>query len=239
MESDSAKLLMLCDSCHGLSEDVYTCAHCGNSILERTISVAEFVQGNDEESSAVVDQAAPKTKRRREINCLGMFLKQRKQELTKRSKHIKLEMDAELKTWSNLSKEEKSKFKLLSNEDRNTIIKGTEMKCESPLEILNKKLKINAKNKKDSEVRSSKKKQMNIMEQDVTTSRSSLYRMINEKKEALTSIEKDLVTLDGEEEKLIVQADVTEKLIEVKKTKLDALKKEYRQLYSKHKNMVK
>ena len=168
-----------------------------------------------------------------------MFLKQRKQELTKRSKHIKLDMDAELKTWSNLSEEEKSKFKILSNEDRNTIIEGTEMKCKSPLEIFNKKLKIKAKNKKDSKVRSSKKKQMIIMEQDVTTSRSSLYRMINEKKEALTSIEKDLVTLDIEEEKLIVQADVTEKLIEVKKSKLEALKKEYRQLYSKHKNMVK
>merc|ERR1712129_281822 len=108
-------------------------------------------------------------------------------------------------------------------------------KCKSPLAILDKKLKIKAKNRKDSKVKSSKKKHLIIMEQDVITSRSSLYRMINEKKEALTSIEKDLVTLDGEEEKLIVQADVTEKLIEVKKSKLEALKKEYRQLYSKHK----
>ena len=232
-EPEPVQFMIIYDKCNGLSENVISCSLCGSSILD--ILDSENVSVSPEDQNKDAHQIlTPNLGRKREVNCLGMYLSERKKEVTKNKVSRKLDMAAELKAWAAFGPEDKKKYRSMSIEDRLKLKeKAAELKSED--EIKSDIEKKKAKYIKDAEAKNKKRKHVNKMMDDIETSRAMLDSMIEEKKEDLKNIENDLISLEKDLTDLSGQVMLTGKLINVKKEALEMLKKDYKELYSKHK----
>ena len=75
------RFVLQCDKCQGLSEEL-SCEHCGNIMVEVVNDATEFSQQRTNAKN-LEGCSPPKLKRRREVNPLGMYLKEQKDLLTK------------------------------------------------------------------------------------------------------------------------------------------------------------
>jgi len=236
-EPESIELMIVCEKCKGLSENIISCSICGSSILDipnsENVSVSVSPDDKNEDANQML---SPNLGRKREVNCLGMYLSERKKEVTKNNSSRKLNMEDELKAWDALGPEDKNKYKRMSAEDRLKLKeKAAEVKSEE--EIKSDIEKKRAKNVKDAVAKNKKRKQMNDKMDDIEASRTMIHNMIEEKKKTLEDIENNMIILEKEFTDLSGQVMLTGSLINVKKEALDKLKKDYKDLYSKHKNV--
>jgi hypothetical protein len=248
---DHVQVVILCDICQELSEDLI-CSNCGNLLLEisneesgSAFSSQPSIQTPIQEDelskhkpSNIQDQENPsqhKPDRKREVNSLGMYLQEKKQKLTMNNK---LDLDAAFSSWRKLSEEEKAKYKQMSIEDRNKL-NSQAVKEKSSDVSQNNIEKKRAKNVQDAKAKAIKRKQVDHLKEDVNASRTLLNSMIAGKKEALANIEEDVVACNKELDNLSREIVVSVKLKNVKKDNLEVLKKEYKELFARHKLCVK
>ena len=227
------RFVLQCDKCQGLSEEL-SYEHCGNIMVEVVKDATEFSQQRTNAKN-LEGCSPPKLKRRREVNPLGMYLKEQKDLLRKGNSSRKLDMVAARRTWKNMTEEEKAKYKEMSKKDRDTITRqdANEQSAKKIEDMLEKK---KAKNKKDAEVKAIKRGQLDLMKVDVQSSRALLCGLIDEKRAAIADMDKDILHCDREFEDLTKEMVVFDKLLSVKKSNLLELKKEYKELFPKSKN---
>ena len=218
---ESVLLVVLCDRCTGLSEDLNVCSHCGSVLLENSKPT------EDEGSSQ------QKRSRRREINPYGMYLYEQKLELRVKNSARKLDVDAALERWRNMSEEERIKYKMMSFEDRKSLKVGDD-KETTVIESENVKDRKRLKKEYDAKMVAVKRKKTDDLKRDADCSKILLKSMIAEKRVALADIEKEIVGFDKELEKLGTEMCVAEKLKGFKKEELNVQKKEYKKLFAKH-----
>ena len=228
------KFFLQCEECRGLSDDMI-CEHCGNIMVEVVNDVTELSQQKVKAQNLDPGFSPPTFERRREVNPLGMYLKEQKDILRKGNGSRKLDMVAEMRTWRNMNTEGKAKYKQMSMNDRNTLTRpdASEQSVEEIQDMLEKK---KAKNRKDAEVKAIKKRQVDIMKVDVQSSRALMYGWIHEKKASIADLDQDILHCDRELEDLSKEIVVSDKLLAVKKSSLVALKKEYKELFPRIKN---
>ena len=217
---ESVLLVVLCDRCTGLSEDLNVCSHCGNVLLENSKPT------EDEGSSQ------QKRSRRREINPYGMYLYEQKLELREKNSARKLDVDAALVRWRNMSEEERIKYKTMSFEDRKSLKVGDGK--ETTVIEENMKDRKRLKKEYDAKTVAVKRKATDDLKRDAECSKVLLKSMIAEKRVALAGIEKEIIGCDEELEKLSTEMNVAEKLKGLKKEELNVVKKEYKKLFAEH-----
>ena len=229
-------IIIPCDKCQGLSGD---CSHCGIILVEvvdkeakehaLTDLQAVRIELSEQKKLEELEVSRYKLKRKREVNSLGMFLMERKQNL---KKGAKLDMDAEMKTWRNMCKEDKAKYIEMSIEDKKRLKKPVAKEKSNEEDIIEKK---KAKNMKDAKVKAERLGKLNEMKADFQASVGMMQSMIVEKKASIAELDKDIITCDSVLENIQRELTVSDKLLSVKSTNLAVLKKEYKELYSRNK----
>ena len=82
------QIMMVCEQCNFLSEDLTTCSQCGHSLVQN-------IAGNGKNGS-IPDKESFQTSscRKREITPFGMYLKEQKQDLKKNKSSQNLDLNS-------------------------------------------------------------------------------------------------------------------------------------------------
>ena len=206
-----------CGKCTLLSEDLTVCSNCGNNFAESLT-----------ENSGIFE---PIQTRKRETNPFGIYLKEQKRKIQEINSLRKLDLKFEIKKWATLPEVEKLKYKQLSKDDRSSL----EVVKRKKGDLFKKNECKIVKKKGDAKRMAGKRKIGDVWKKDVECSRTLLQDMLSDKKEALAVLNNEIIDYDTELERLESERIVTEKIKGAKKLKLSAIKKEYKDLFSKYK----
>ena len=215
---DPVQTMVVCKECNCIVEDLESCSECGKSLVVDLCNVAD------------TQQIKPQF-RKREITPLGMFLKEQKQNLKKSDSTRKLNLSNAMKSWRNLSQEEKLKYNELSLRDKEHV---QSQKNISDVDVENvKKARKKVKNKNDADRKAIERKNIEIMKKDLESSKNLVNSMLIDKRKALLDLDKDLAECKERKQTLSRTVLVSDKLLEVKKEKLKVIKRDYKELFSR------
>ena len=206
---DTVEIMVVCEQCYYLKGDLAACM-CENSQPHQV-------------------------GRRREITPLGMYLKELKVNRQKNGLTLKVNLKGAFKEWKEMSEEKKAKYKELSILDKEEVKSGNINRGKKDDDD-EKSKKKGLKNKADRERMASDRQYVKMLLKDFTSAKAIAGKMIAEKRAVLLSLEKDISEGQDKKENLSRVLTVSEKLVEVKIEKLKKMKKEYRELFSRHRS---
>jgi hypothetical protein len=228
-DSEPVQIMIACEQCNFLSEDLTACSECGNSLV---IDISGNVEDGLNLGKEVLQT---KLNRKREITPLGMYLKEQKKNLKELKSARNLDLASAFQSWGKLSEEEKAKYKQMSLRDKE-LVRSQAGRKETLFAADEKKERNRIKNMKDAERMAIERKNIEMLKKDVHCSKTLVSAMLVEKREALLGLDKDVGCCQEEIENLSRELLVSEKLVEVKKGKLRLLKKEYKELFVRRNN---